>query len=224
MNAVGPLYFRPSAEKKLNLKKKFWNIEDSTAFSVDHVSGKVDEVLHEPLFTIDNETWTVEDFEKELQSHPLVFRKQKFSKAEFAGQFKMAIVDMVRDHYVTKDAYEMELDKDPRIKTNTQMWRDNLTALYEREQLLKNENTKDLSPHELVVKYLDSKFEALNQKYSDQIFINVEAFNKIQLTKIDVLALQENVPFPVYVPQFPQLTTHSSLDYGQRMKKGKNNE
>jgi len=219
VNSVGPLYFRPAAERHKSLKNRFWNIEDSTALSIDDVSGRVDDILDEPLFTIDGTSWTVKDFETELQSHPLVFRRQKFSKAEFAEQFQLAIADLIRDHYISKAAYEMDLDKDPRVQQKTQTWQDNLSALYEREQLLKDKNVKDLSGYEVVTKYLDSYFDNLSKKYSDQISINVEAFDKIQLTKIDVLALQENVPFPVYVPQFPQLTTFNSLDYGQKMKK-----
>jgi len=217
VNEIGPLYFKSAAERKQHFTKQFWNLEDSTAIAVDALADKVDAIANEPLFTIDNKAWKVRDFEIALQSHPLVFRKQKFSKGEFAAQFQMAIVDMMRDHYITREAYKMGLDRDSRVKARTQMWTDNLLALAEREQHLKDKQIKGLSQFDIVEKYLEKQSRSLRRKYSPQIFIDMKAFKKIKLTKIDMLALQENVPFPVYVPQFPQLTTHHSLDYGHKM-------
>lgn len=217
VNNVGPLYFKSAAERKQKLKKRFWNLEDSTALPLDAVAKKIDAILDEPLFSIDKKTWTVADFENELQSHPLVFRKQKFSKAEFAHQFQLAIMDMVRDRYITKEAYKMGLADDSRVLARAQMWEDNLMALAQREALLKDKDIKGLSQFDIVEKYLEAINQNLREKYSKQIFIDMKAFEKIKLTKIDVLVLQENVPFPVYVPQFPQLTTYHSLDYGRKM-------
>ncbi len=167
--------------------------------------------------------WTVGEFEIELQSHPLVFRSQKFSKGDFAYQFQMAIIDMVRDKYVTDEAYKMNLDQDVRIINKTQMWEDNLVSLYEREKLLRDLDLKGLSQYEIVENYLDPHFIVLSKKYSDHIFIDIDEFDKIKLTSIDVFTIQENVPFPVYVPGFPQLTTHNSIDFGHKMEKRKLN-
>jgi hypothetical protein len=47
----------------------------------------------------------------------------------------------------------------------------------------------------------------LQRKYSRQIEIDVDAFDAIELTGIDLIALQKNVPFAVVVPAFPQLTS-----------------
>ena len=33
-----------------------------------------------------------------------------------------------------------------------------------------------------------------------------------------MIVMQKNVPFPVIVPSFPQVTTDSKLDYGKRIK------
>jgi hypothetical protein len=52
---------------------------------------------------------------------------------------------------------------------------------------------------------------------NDEIEVNVDEFNKIQLTRIDMFALQENVPFPIMVPAFPQVTTDHKLNYGRKM-------
>jgi hypothetical protein len=61
----------------------------------------------------------------------------------------------------------------------------------------------------------------LQTKYSDQIEVDVETFNDIRLTRIDMFVTQENVPFPIMVPSFPLLTTDHMLDYGNRMEKNK---
>jgi hypothetical protein len=63
--------------------------------------------------------------------------------------------------------------------------------------------------------------DSLRRKYTDRTEINVTAFNEITLTRIDMLALQNNVPFAVFVPAFPQLTTHKWLDYGRDMNQGR---
>ena len=55
----------------------------------------------------------------------------------------------------------------------------------------------------------------MQAKYDDRIEVNVEEFNKIKLTRIDMIVMQERVPFPVMVPSFPQLTTDYHLDYGK---------
>ena len=48
--------------------------------------------------------------------------------------------------------------------------------------------------------------------------INTDELEKIQLTRIDMFAIQQNVPFPIIVPSFPLLTTDHRLDYGRKIK------
>ena len=57
----------------------------------------------------------------------------------------------------------------------------------------------------------------LYKKYHDQVKIDTEAFENTALTSIDMFVIQRNVPYPVTVPSFPQLTVHDRLDYGQKM-------
>ena len=70
----------------------------------------------------------------------------------------------------------------------------------------------------MIKDYLNPYIEQLQKKYSDRIRVNVEQFNNIHLTRIDMIVMQKNVPFPVMVPSFPQVTTDSKLDYGKRME------
>lgn len=66
--------------------------------------------LGAPFFTIDKKTWSVGDFRKEILSHPLVFRTTALDSMNFKREFKLAVVDMVRDHYLTLESYERSLD------------------------------------------------------------------------------------------------------------------
>ena len=68
---------------------------------------------------------------------------------------------------------------------------------------------------------LDTYIDKLQEKYSDVIEINIEEYKKIKLTSIDFLALQKNVPYPIIVPSFPQITTDYHLDYGKEMSSSK---
>jgi len=49
------------------------------------------------------------------------------------------------------------------------------------------------------------------------IEINTEAFEKAKLTRIDMIVVQRNVPFPIIVPGFPMATTVHLLNYGKKM-------
>ena len=53
---------------------------------------------------------------------------------------------------------------------------------------------------------------------------NTDQFEEIKLTGIDMFVIQNNAPYPVIVPEFPQLTTHNMLDYGKKFAMGKNND
>jgi len=147
----------------------------------------------------------------------LVFRNPKMPKADFTNEFRLAVADLIRDVYTTHDAYQKGYDKDPRVIRDTAMWEDNILALYQQNKILKNVSRDNLTPITLVSKHLNPVISELREKYQDQIFIDTDAFEKIQLTSVDMFVIQKNMPFPVVVPQFPILTTHNKLDYGSKM-------
>ncbi len=101
------------------------------------------------------------------------------------------------------------------------MWHDALIAQYQKTEYLKKivANPSDSLNALIMIKdYLNPYIEQLQKKYSDRIRVNVEQFNNIHLTHIDMIVMQKNVPFPIIVPNFPQVTTDSKLDYGKRME------
>ena len=175
----------------------------------------------EPLFRIDGQIWSVADFEQEMQRHPLVFRKRNMAKSEFAEQFKLAIVDMVRDRYVTTAAYEAGYDKAEEVQRNAQMWRDNLSALYQQNKYLHSLGLVSAfrnEPVKIIESRLNPLIDSLQAKYSEKIAIDTERFESIKLSRIDLFAVQRNMPFPVVVPSFPMITTDHTLDYGKSVK------
>ena len=179
---------------------------------------EIEDIKDEPLFRVDGKTWTVQDFNVEVEIHPLMYRNIKMAKTEFASQFRLAIVDMIRDKYLTEDAYKKGYDKVDLVKRNTEMWRDASIALFHKSQYLKKVSSGEEDSFVLIQKYLNPYVDKLQQKFSDVTEINIKEFEKLNLTRTDMFVTQSNVPFPVMVPSFPQLTTDHKLDYGKRME------
>ena len=218
VEAVGPIYFQAQDKSELKMQKNFWQLEDNNQITIDDVANQIDEIKLQPLFEIDDQVWTVERFEQELKVHPLVFRNPKMSKRQFGEQFRLAIADMIRDHYITADSYEKGYDKDIKLKQRYSMWEDNLKAEYIKETIFRDAGQEIKNDLKTVEEIMDPYVQKLFEKYSDQIKINTELFESIKLTDIDVFVIQENVPFPVYVPHFPRLTTHNRLEFGEKIQ------
>ena len=67
------------------------------------------------------------------------------------------------------------------------------------------------------VRNIANKIDSLQTIYSNQIEINMDAFEKIKLTKTDMMVIQRGVPFPIMVPSFPILTSDNKLNYGRNI-------
>lgn len=211
---MAPFYLKSLEDKKDAFTRRFWKDD----VLPDSVSRDIDAIMDHPLLTIDSQTWRVSDFMKEMMTHPLVFRQRKFSRRQFPEQFKLAIVDMIRDKYLTREAYKKRFDRVDAVVSTTNLWRDYLLSQFQKSRYLQSRNAGDESDYmQLISRYLNSYVDSLQAKYQDQIAINTDKFEKIELTRIDMFVLQRNVPFPIVVPSFPLLTTDNKLDYGRRM-------
>jgi hypothetical protein len=168
-----------------------------------------------PFFTLDNKLWTVGDFEKELMAHPLVYRTTNIDSSNFREQFKLAIIDMMRDHYVTQEAYRRSLDESEDVYRTVEMWRDAFLAVDQEKAIIKSALEKGLI-HENdapgIRKYWISSLRALQKKYGGMVQINHDEFDEISLTNIDLFAWRPGVPYPVVVPQFPVFISSGKLD------------
>ncbi|MBD3386317.1 hypothetical protein GF407_15510 [candidate division KSB1 bacterium] len=220
---MGPLYFSFQDEKIEIMKKSYWEQENHQE-ELQQLQEGIEDLYPEPLFKVDDEVWTVEDFVNELDVHPLVFRRQRMKKNEFGQQLQFAIIDMVRDRYLADVAYKRGYDGINVIERNIDMFRDNLNYQYQRSRYLNSivpDSIGQMPVIPLIEDYPNPYVDSLQSKYADRIRVNVEEFNDIQLTRIDMSVTQKNVPFPKLVPSFPLITSDSRLDYGRKMDESK---
>lgn len=216
VNITAPLYLKSAEAKEQIFNNAFWqNTESAEAFST--LPEQLDKINHLDLFKIDNTTWSVGQFRTYLKRHPLVFRKDSVNKS-FAERFKLALVDMVRDYYITEDAYNKGYDKDPIVVQNRIIWEDHLRALYQKYNKLPVKSIAADSQQYVIEKYLNPYLDSLQLVYSNEIEINIKAFEALELTAIDMMVFEPDKPFPVVMPSFPLLTTDSRLDYGKTIE------
>ncbi len=222
-NLLGPVYIKTDAEKQEMLKKSFWEQNEDLEKYQD-LQTQIEMLYQEPLFKVDNQVWTVKDFVDELVAHPLVFRKQRMKNNEFGQQLQFAIMDMIRDKYLAQEAYKRGYDKINVIQRNVNMWKDNLNYQYYKSNLLKKmmpDSITDMKYLHVIEKYLNAHVDSPQKKYSDIIEVDIEEYEKIKLTRIDMSVTQQNVPFPKIVPSFLLVTTDNRLDYGKKMETNK---
>lgn len=203
--------------RKAILKKEIWDTNKELRGLTADMAEDIRTIADHPLLKIDGKIWTVKDFQAEIKKHPLVFRNRYWSKKNFVEEFRLAIVYLIRDKYITIDAYKKGYDKDKMVTENYNMWKESLLALYQKHKFLNERGVKKEDQMEVIKKILDPYVVLIFKKYSGEIQINVPAFNKIELTRISMVSVQPEMAFPLLVPSFPTLTTHSRLDYGKNL-------
>ena len=211
---TAPLYLELEEEKKKFISNSFWEMTESDSLFIDFPK-QLDELNTASFFVVDDKTWTVEDFRKLMKRHPLVFRKELSGKKTLRDQFRLAIVDMIRDYYITEDAYEKGYDLFPAVIQEQIIWEDNLLSLYHKFNFIAEKNIGNESQTKIVENYMTPYLENLFTKYDSKIKINIEKFEQINVTNTDMMVFQTGQPFPVVVPSFPLLTTKNRLDYGK---------
>ena len=203
-------FFKMDSIKKNMLNQALWdNIEfDTNTFNVDNEVDKDATILN-----YDGDSWTVEDLNNQLRFHPLVFRKRKMSRSEFPEQLRLAIADLIRDLEITKQCYSKGYDAHWSVELHTAMWRGSsnskkyLSRLRPKSKMIKNQ--------EQWLSFMNPKIDSLQKAYSNDIEINMDAFEKIKLTSTDMMVIQRGVPYPILVPSFPVVTSDNKLDYGR---------
>ena len=171
------------------------------------------------IFTLSNKDWSIGDLIEINKLNPVLFREPYKNKNEFYNQFKLSLVDLIQNYFLTKKAYELNLSLHPAVIKEVETWSSYLSANYEKDKiinenqsLLKNLNTE----YEVLEKILNKELEILFIENSDKILIDVEMFNGIKLSNIDMLVINTNQPYQLNVPPFPRLTTKNNLDYGTK--------
>ena len=217
-----PKVFFPFAEK---LKKSFFidNKEKQKAIStalfdenryltLDEIEENPETLKDEILLSINNEEWDLGKFESLMASHPIVFRKNNFSSDEFVKELQLAIVDFIQDYFLTMEAYSLKLNEDYSVIVNEQMWHDSYLAFSMFKHYKSLDRLAD-QEDELITEIVDM----LQSEYKDKIKINMELFESIEISNVDMFVTQKNVPYPVVVPKFPFYTDDSLIDYGSQL-------
>jgi len=218
--------FRPLYMRSNQKTMPFMNpgeVQETPLSVIDSVGAELNKqnLESQPFFTFDKKTWTVADFMKIYASHPLIFRKSKFSSSEFPEQFKFAVADCMRDHVINQEAYDKELDQSPSVQAYTFMWQDALIAKYQQYTYLRSKTPDKLSASNIgriLDNYLNPYSDSLFSKYSEKIRINIPVFEDIKLTRIEMVALNQNVPYLETVPPFPILTNKIRFNYGKKLE------
>jgi hypothetical protein len=169
-----------------------------------------------PFFTIDGRTWTVDDFKHELMSHPLVYRTKVLNRANFNEQFRLAVADMVRDHYLTQEAYERALDRSGEIQRTEGMWRDAFLAARQEKCVVQSALKRGLVRAEDqpgMLAYWTRYLEGLQGRYGGSIRVDRKALDAVSLTPIELTVMRAGVPYPAAVPAFPMYTDSKNLEY-----------
>jgi len=221
---VAPNYLETKKEKEETMLNEMFKRQSQENPEFADMERNLNALQGAPLFTIDGKVWTVEDVAKEIERHPLVFRIKILHKKNFAKQVKLALADMVRDRYLAQEAYSRGFDRYPMVAHYTEMWHDATLSLWQKDHYLKSKGISDNGQIGIVSECMDPYIDSLRRKYSEYTEINVNEFNDIKLTGIPMFVQENNVPFPVFVPNFPQLTTYKWLDYGKKMEARKHDE
>ena len=215
------VYFKSEQEQHDELIETFWGEKadrDGRRALMD-LDGR--ELMNEPFFTVGGRVWTVEDFRRLLISHPLVYRDRKMSYQDYPRQFRLAVADLMRDYYVTREAYEKGYDRVNVVERNEAMWRDTFLALHQKHLYLESiGEQRNFARHymDIVEQSLNPYIDELQKKYYKEIELDFEAFEQIPLTRIDLFVKQDNVPFPYVVPLFPVITTDHLIEYLRKME------
>ena len=180
-----------------------------------------DLLLDQAFFNLDGTVWTVRDFRGEYRKHPLVLPQQSFTLPTFRSRFRKAIIDMIRDHFLTKEAYKRQLDRSPRVRKAEMLWKDAYVARYHRDQYLHERIRSDqFDPERMKGRenYLSAHIDSLQHKYSGRIKIYPDVLDRIPMTELDTYVMNPNVPYPAVVPDFPEYIQDGEFDYGSIVK------
>ena len=219
VNDLANIYILRASEKKELLNQAIWDIEQRH-LSHNELNPDV-QYMNETLFTFDDQAWTVADFYKLLEKHPLVFRDQRFEMSDFANQVRLAMADLLRDYTVTNDAYRLDYDQRVAITKHVELWKDHYFAdIYKRAVMrsVRQDSLNRLGSYRFISNFMNPVIDSLQVEYTDQVFINFTNFDSVKLTSIDMFVTQSNVPYPIMVPSFPKIYTDHTIDYGRKIE------
>ncbi|RPI05395.1 MAG: hypothetical protein EHM64_06650 [Ignavibacteriae bacterium] len=216
--------------KRLEFQKQAFEALSAWA-RANYFKQKKDDSLHIPfviegniperdrgsqLFLLEKKAWTMEDFRNLIRTHPLVYRTTALDSSNFRTQFKLAVIDLIRDYYLTKAAYKKKLEKSGEVKKTVNLWKDSFFSSCIQKSIIDSGLAKGMfrsDDQRGRSEYWNAQLDALQNKYAKSITVNHELLKSITLTKIDMIAMKPGFPYPLEVPQFPLLRISENLNY-----------
>ncbi len=166
----------------------------------------------------DGKNWTINEIMSLIKKHPLVFRKKNINPNNFTNELKFSLADLFRDMHITKQGYDLGLDQNINVKSETNKWQDyiksELIKTKYAKSFQKNSNSNDRNNQ---YKLITNKIDSLQKAYSNKIKINTDKFEEIELLSIDLFGMYSNQAYNNLEPPFPILTDDHLLDYGSKI-------
>ena len=206
VNTLGPIYFK---NRTLLTPKYLTDPINQLKWGemIDSLRTETPDPLGYTVCLIDGRQWTARELIELMKTHPLVFRQRAFPRKKFGEQLKLAIVDLIRNYYLTREAYKKGLDSSPNVKETVRQWKDYFLAVMEKEKLFR-ENPLQKNRYGLIP---DSLLLSLQRRANIKVQIDTTTFHLVELNNIQTFAIQKHTPYPVAVPGFPLITDSGTL-------------
>ena len=206
---LSKIYLIEKNKKEAVIENRIWNQKEETEFaSFDDIRKMKNQVI----LTHGQKQYKISELLDLIKKHPLVFRKKSIKINQFSNELKYAVADLIRDVYITKEAYSLGLDKNILVINNEKKWEDYIKSLSLNNLIIKK-NSPDSTPTKKLIMIVDS----LQNEYSDIIKIDTDKFEKIKLSTVDMSVMYSNQPYTKLEPDFPIITNDHILDYGQKV-------
>lgn len=206
-NKLKKIYLVERDKKEQAMENSIWEInQKAEVTSFDEIK----ELADQNILLLDGEQFTVRDILGMIKKHPLVFRNKRIKNSSFFKELQYALADLFRDMHITEKAYKIGLDKDPDIKYLEEKWSDNIKANTLQLTFSGTYNNKIALDKKMV-----AKIDSLQLAYSNSIEIDMDKFEKITLSSLDMSVMYLNQPYSKLEPEFPILTDDHVLDYGR---------
>ena len=212
---VSNVYKIEKFKKEKMIQSSIWESNNAVQIETLNLAKNMKEkiILHH-----DGKNWTINDIMSLIKKHPLVFRKKNINPNNFTNELKFSLADLFRDMHITKQGYDLGLDQNINVKSETNKWQD-----YIKSELIKTEYAKSFQKNSNSndrnnqYKLITNKIDSLQKAYSNKIKINTDKFEEIELLSIDLFGMYSNQAYNNLEPPFPILTNDHLLDYGSKI-------
>ena len=212
---VSNVYKIEKFKKEKMIQSSIWESNNAVQIETLNLAKNMKEkiILHH-----DGKNWTINEIMSLIKKHPLVFRKKNINPNNFTNELKFSLADLFRDMHITKQGYDLGLDQNINVKSETNKWQDyiksELIKTKYAKSFQKNSNSNDRNNQ---YKLITNKIDSLQKAYSNKIKINTDKFEEIELLSIDLFGMYSNQAYNNLEPPFPILTNDHLLDYGSKI-------